>query len=129
MGKKMTSFLLSIILVMAMLFSPRGSVRAEAKSQKVLVVYFSVTGNTKSVAKQIKKATGGTLFRIKPKKAYTSTDIDYGNDNCRASREQSDSSSRPAIKNKVKGMGKYDIVFLAYPIWLAYRNLIQCTQA
>ena len=38
---------------------------------KILVAYFSCTGNTESVAKSISKATGGTLYRITPKKAYS----------------------------------------------------------
>ena len=31
---------------------------------KILVAYFSCTGNTESVAKSISKATGGTLYKI-----------------------------------------------------------------
>lgn len=43
--------------------------------------------------------------------------------------EMNDPSARPAISSSVENMDQYDIVFLGYPIWLAYHNLIQCTQA
>ena len=56
--------------------------------EKVLVVYFSGTGTTKGVAKKIKKATGGKIYQIKAADRYTSADLDYSNDNCRANVEQ-----------------------------------------
>lgn len=82
----------------------------------VLVAYFSCTNTTKGVADKIADITGGTLFRIEPEVAYTSSDLDYNTD-CRANREQNDPSARPAIKGKCEDIGKYDIIFLGYPIW------------
>ena len=48
---------------------------------------------------------------------YTSADLDYNTDNCRANREQNDDSARPAISGSVGNMDEYDVVFLGYPIW------------
>ncbi len=92
-------------------------VQAKPKKTKVLVVYFSVTGNTKSVAEKVKKATGGTLYQIKPKKEYSNADINYNNDNCRANKEQRTASARPEIKGKIKNIRKYDVIFVGHPIW------------
>ena len=103
------AFIMGLIL-------PNLNVNAAGK-KKVLVVYFSATGNTKSVAKNIKKATGGTLYQIKAKQPYTAKDIDYNTDNCRANVEQQDDNARPEIKGKVKNIRKYDVIFIGYPIW------------
>ena len=41
-----------------------------AKTDKVLVAYFSWSGNTQHVAEYIAQQTGGTLFRIEPLNPY-----------------------------------------------------------
>ncbi|MFR5881787.1 MAG: flavodoxin [Cloacibacillus evryensis] len=50
------------------------AVKAEAavaaEPAKILIAYYSYSGNTKAVAEQIQKATGGEIFEIKPAKAY-----------------------------------------------------------
>lgn len=111
--------LVLIFALMAGLVLPAVNVSAAGKSEKkkVLVVYFSATGTTKSAAKKVKKATGGKLYQIKAAKWYTNADIDYSNDDCRANKEQNDESSRPKIKGKVKNIRKYDVIFIGYPIW------------
>ena len=82
-----------------------------------MILYFSATGNTKAAAKKVKMASGGTLYRIRPRKAYTKADLNYNNSNSRATKEQSDESVRPAIKGKVRNIRKYDTIFIGYPIW------------
>lgn len=100
------------------------SAAGKTKQKKVLIVYFSATGTTKSAAKKIKKATGGTLYQINPAKPYTSADISYDNDNNRANTEQRDGSVRPEIKGKVKNMKQYDVIFIGYPIWMKKEPMI-----
>ena len=122
MIRKKKVFWMNLVLVfvlMAGLVLPAANVSAAGKSEKkkVLVVYFSATGTTKSAAKKVKKATGGKLYQIKAAKRYTNADIDYSNDDCRANKEQNDESSRPKIKGKVKNIRKYDVIFIGYPIW------------
>lgn len=50
------------------------------------------------------------------KEKYTSSDLDYNNDNCRANNEQNDDNSRPEISNKINIDG-YDTIYIGYPIW------------
>lgn len=87
------------------------------KGKKVLVAYFSATGTTKAVAEKLAKVTDGTLFEIEPTEPYTEADLDWKNDKSRSSVEMKDSTSRPAVKDKVADMQQYDVVFLGYPIW------------
>ncbi len=97
--------------------------------KKVLVAYFSATGTTKNLAEYAADAMGADIYEIVPKQPYTDADLDYGDKNSRSTKEMNNPSSRPAINGSVEKMADYDIVFVGYPIWLAYHNLIQCTQA
>lgn len=88
-----------------------------SNQKKLLVVYFSATGTTKKIAEQIVEVTNADEFEIEPAKVYTSEDLNYGNDNCRANLEQKDKETRPLILNKLDNMDQYDIIFIGYPIW------------
>ena len=82
---------------------------------KVLVAYFSATGNTKGVAEKIADIADGTLYEIVPQVPYTAADLDYNSD-CRANTEQRDDAARPAITGRVENMAEYDVIYLGYPI-------------
>ena len=82
---------------------------------KSVVLFFSATGTTKSIANRIAKESNSDIIEIIPKEKYKSEDLDYNND-CRANREQKDSKSRPEIENKID-ITKYDTIYLGYPIW------------
>lgn len=86
-------------------------------SSKVLVAYFSATGNTEKAAQYIADATGGELFEITPERPYTSDDLNYSDSNSRSTREQNDPDARPAISGNIENMTGYDVIFLGYPIW------------
>ena len=127
--KKKGLFWVNVLMVLALIAGlaiPAADVAAASKSKqkKVLVVYFSATGTTKGAAEKVKKATGGKLYRIKAAQPYTSADLDYDNDDCRANTEQHDGTVRPEIKGKVKNIGKYDVIFLGYPIWWGKEPMI-----
>lgn len=84
---------------------------------KNLVAYFACTGTTKSLAENLAKTVDGDLFEIKPKKEYTSSDLNWMDKSSRSSLEMNDKNSRPEILNKVNNMDDYDTVFLGFPIW------------
>lgn len=84
---------------------------------KILVAYFSNTGNTQAIAEMIAEHTGADLFEIKAAIPYTEDDLDYNNSDSRTSGEQNDDTARPEIANMLENAGDYDAVFLGYPIW------------
>ena len=88
----------------------------EITNNKSAVIFFSATGTTKQIAEYIKSETNSDLFEIIPKQKYTSEDLNYGDNNTRATREQRDSTARPEIQNKID-VSNYDTIFLGYPIW------------
>ena len=86
-------------------------------STKVLVAYFSASGITEGVAKQIAEVTGGDLYKIQPEQPYTDADLDWRDSTSRSSVEMKDLSSRPAIVGKVDNIAQYDTVYVGFPIW------------
>ena len=146
--KKLTALLLSVVLVLSLAAcgsankpassttqpetsapteQPESSSTAPAESEpetqpetgKTLVVYYSASGNTERVAKEIAEAAGADLFEIVPTEVYTSDDLDWTNPDSRVSREHDDESLRdvPLTTTEVPDWDSYDTVFIGYPIW------------
>ena len=146
--KKLTALLLSVVLVLSLAAcgsankpassttqpetsapteQPESSSTAPAESEpetqpetgKTLVVYYSASGNTEQVAKDIAEAAGADLFEIVPTEVYTSDDLDWTNPDSRVSREHDDESLRdvPLTTTEVPDWDSYDTVFIGYPIW------------
>lgn len=101
--------------------APEGLIKAEGekvpasnkKDKKILVTYFSHSGNTRNMAEQIASASGADIFEITPVKAYPSA---YGDCVDQAKKEQQE-NARPALSGKAENMADYDIVFVGYPNW------------
>lgn len=83
--------------------------------QKILVAYFSWSGNTREIAKSIHKRVGGDLFEIVPATSYP-TDYNACLDQ---SAEELKRQHRPPLKTHVANMKQYDVIFLGYPNWWA----------
>ena len=146
--KKLTALLLSVVLVLSLAAcgsankpassttrpetsapteQPESSSTAPAESEpetqpetgKTLVVYYSASGNTERVAKDIAEAAGADLFEIVPTEVYTSEDLNWTNPDSRVSREHDDESLRdvPLTTTEVPDWESYDTVFIGYPIW------------
>ena len=90
-----------------------------ADSGSVLVVYYSASGHTKTVAGYIAQATGGDIFEITPAQPYTDDDLNWSDSDSRVTREHEDESLRDVelTTTQVENWDSYDTVFLGYPIW------------
>ena len=91
----------------------------QPETGKTLVVYYSASGNTERVAKDIAEAASADLFEIVPTEPYTDDDLDWTDDNSRVTREHEDESLRdvPLTTTEVPDWDSYDTVFIGYPIW------------
>lgn len=80
---------------------------------KVLVAYFSWSGNTKEMAEYIADQTNGDVLEITPSNPYPE---DYGETGDIAKVER-DENQRPQIANLPDSIDEYDTIFIGYPIW------------
>lgn len=85
--------------------------------RKILVTYFSASGETKRVAEKIASITNGDLFEIEPKEKYTNADLDWTNKQSRSSVEMKNKSFRPEMKENRIDISNYDIILIGFPIW------------
>lgn len=102
----MKRILAVMLLGMISLFSAYGA-------ENVLIVYFSRTGTTEAVARQIQQETSGEMFKIEVVNPYPE---EYRATTDQAKREL-EQEYLPPLKEKVENLNKYDTVFLGYPIW------------
>lgn len=84
-----------------------------ATSKKILVAYFSHSGNTRAVAYDICKKVDGEFFEIQTVKPYPS---DYNTVVDQAKRELK-ADYRPELKSKLKNINQYEVIFIGYPNW------------
>ena len=93
--------------------------QTEGTGGKTLVVYYSATGNTESVANTIAEETGGDLFELEPADPYTDADLDWTDDDSRVSQEYENEDQRDVelVSATVDNWDEYDTVFIGYPIW------------
>jgi flavodoxin len=89
------------------------TVRATAEPGKILVAYYSYSGNTRFAAERIQKATGGELFEIKPVIAYPA---DY-NACVEQAKKEINAGTKPELAEKVKDFNQYEVIFVGTPNW------------
>jgi len=82
-------------------------------STKVLIIYYSLTGNTKSIAEKIRKKTGGDVFEIETVRTYPP---EYSALTEEAKRELQ-TGDLPALKKSPPDMSSYDLILVGSPVW------------
>ena len=87
------------------------------KMPKKLVAYFSASGTTARVAKELAEAAKADLYEIRPETKYTSNDLDWRDKSSRSSVEMADKKSRPKLADKNAKIADYDVIFIGFPIW------------
>lgn len=83
------------------------------RPKKILVAYFSHSGNTREIARQIQKNVSGDIFEIQAVKPYPH-DYDAV---VEQARQELDSGYKAALKTRIENIESYDLVFIGYPTW------------
>ena len=84
---------------------------------KKLVAWFSASGVTAKVAKNLAGAAGADLYEIRPETLYTDADLNWKDKTSRSSVEMQSTDSRPALADKDADVAGHDVVFVGFPIW------------
>lgn len=78
---------------------------------KVLVAYYSCTGNTQTVAQEIREKTCGVLFSVETHKPYLPQTVEED------ARHERESGKLPMLKYAVPCMTCYDLMLIGGPVW------------
>lgn len=81
-------------------------------TEKILIAYYSHTGNTKSVAEKIQSLTGGDFFEIKTTQVYPANYNDLVN---QAKIEKRDNIMPELVENV--DISGYDKIYIGSPVW------------
>lgn len=118
----MNKWWLSGIAVVALLAAAAYKVMAQTgeenktmdtQNAKILIAYYSYSGNTKEVAEAIQKEIGGDLFEIKAEGTYP----DEYRPMTEQAKKEIDAGFRPKLTTSVADMAQYDVVFIGSPNW------------
>lgn len=92
---------------------------ASANGGKVLVMYYSASGNTKNIADMIAADTGADEYEVTPAEPYTDDDLNWSDENSRVVKEHEDESLQDVAFDSydIPNWDSYDTVFVGYPIW------------
>jgi len=110
---KFNYLIASLLIVFGLGSHPAQAQENMPEQPKILIAYYSISGNTKKVAEAIQENVGGTLFQIETVDAYPEI---YNELTAQAKREIS-MGYRPKLKTKVADIAQYDIVFIGSPNW------------
>jgi flavodoxin len=91
------------------------TVPAKAAQGKVLIAYFSWSGNTRGIAKEIQRQTGADILELEPAHPYSD---DYNTVLMEAQADQH-RQARPELVDPPASLDEYDVILLGYPNWWA----------
>ena len=89
------------------------AINIAANDNKILIVYFSWGGNSRTLAGYAREITGGDIFEIVPAQPYPS----QYRATTQQAREELDNNYLPEIKNKISNLSSYETIILVYPNW------------
>ncbi|WP_308697789.1 flavodoxin [Erysipelatoclostridium sp. An173] len=78
-----------------------------------LILYFSMSGNTETVANYIHAEIGGDIVKLETVQTYPEDYdelVDYA-------REEQRDNTRPELETTIENIEQYDTIFLGYPNW------------
>ena len=84
---------------------------------KTIVAYFSASGSTAKLARNLASAAEAELYEIKPAVPYERKDLNWMDKKSRSSVEMQDKSCRPSLANTDAPVAEADVIFVGFPIW------------
>ena len=93
-------------------------------TDKMLMIYFTITGNTELFANYINEKIPMETYKITPVTAYP----DNENDMLPIAQNEQNNNLRPEIKDPLTDIDDYDIILIGYPLWYSHIPNILITQ-
>ena len=95
------------------LFAASPAFAATGEAPRVLIVYYSFSGNTRALASLLQQRTGGDLVELEPVTPYPA---EYRAVTEQAKREL-ESGFKPPLKTRIDNLAAYDVVLVGSPCW------------
>lgn len=112
--KILKSMLLAAIAMLVVTSCTQNNQKSQKEApHKVLVLYYSLTSNTRAVAQEIAKRLDADIEEITMVEPYD-TAFQATVDRCKAEREK---GITPEIKPLKRNIADYEAVFIGYPVW------------
>jgi flavodoxin len=105
--------LIAALLGATVAYSSAPKTAEPAKQTKALVIFYSQSNTTRTVAQEIQKQLNCDIAEIECVEPYSG---DFGQTIQRWQKEQKE-GTLPEIKPLAKNISDYDVIFLGYPIW------------
>ncbi|WP_311969628.1 flavodoxin [Pseudomonas baltica] len=99
--------------LMALGNTQEGASERSDSGSRILVVYFSRSGNTRVIAGLIQRGLQADLFEISPSTPYPEDYLET----VEQARKERDSGFEPALQTRIGDLADYDTVYLGFPIW------------
>jgi flavodoxin len=104
---------ISLLRFLALVFPFSLAVSAETGGQKVLIIYFSLTGNTKAIVETLRQKTGGDIFRVETVRTYPLDPPELYDD----PKRELEAGVWPELKSEPPVMNDYDLILVGGPVW------------
>ncbi len=113
MTKKLLAVAVAALGLTACASQSQNKETEESETPKALVLYYSQTGATKTVAEAIQSHTGADIESIELENPY---DGDFQQTIERCQKEKA-AGELPTLKPLKSNISDYDVVFLGFPVW------------
>ena len=105
--------ILKMMICAALAMMVGTSCTQKTEAPKVLVLYYSQTSNTKTVATEIATRLNADIEEIVPVQPYDG-EFEATIQRCLKEREE---GIVPEVKPLTSDLAKYDVIFIGYPVW------------
>ena len=85
----------------------------ESEKTDILIVYYSLSGNTEKVAKQIQKNTGGDLFKIQIENPYPDDMYEISD----LAKKRKKAGIFQNVKDDLPKLASYETIYIGGPVW------------
>jgi flavodoxin len=107
---------LSAVALFAACESTAQGTKDAETAEKTLIVYYSWSENTKTIATHLAARLSADIYEIKTEKAYPKD----GWETSEISQKERRENRLPALKGTLPDLSRYGTVFIGAPVWNAY---------
>ncbi len=107
------NWLMVSLIFVCLIMTQTVATAAEGRPQKVLIVYYSSSGNTKVVAEKLQKKTAGDMHRLETVRTYPAGHKALVDE----AKRELEENDLPELKGTLPDLSSYDLILVGGPVW------------